>query len=145
MTGEQANAGAAPTPNTTKPKRTAAQGSEGGGSYLKPSHIGPRGREFLVNATTWEENYAKDALIPCLHLDNGEEDDLLFKITTKGNNKALDAVGAGGEDLTPMEGATIYVSVHNVTARDGTTKPSIQIGQVIRAGTPVWEATSTKA
>ena len=132
-----------PTPSTTKPKKTASETGKGGGSYLNASMIGPRGREFQVVGASWEENFAHDALIPCLHLgaDTEEGEDILFKLTTRGNNAAIDAAGAGGEDLSPVIGATIYVQVVPVHARDGTVKMSLQIAELTRDGKSVWTAT----
>lgn len=128
-----------------RPKRTANVGKVGGGAYLNAGHIGPRGREFPVVDTSWEENYAKDALIPTLHLEGnpeaGEEENILFKMTTKGNNSALDAAGAGGEDLSPMVGTSVYVQVVMVTAKDGSQKKSLQIAEILRDGRSIWTAT----
>lgn len=136
------------TPSTNRPKRTATEMKKGGGAYLNAGHIGPRGREFAVTGGSWEENYAKDALIPCLHLEgnaeDGEEDELLFKVTTKGNNAAVDeGMGAGGEDLSPVTGAKIFVLVSTFTKKDGKTGTSLQIAEVLRDGKSVW--TTTKA
>jgi hypothetical protein len=128
---EGTNAGAAPTP--TKPKRTATTGSQGGGDFLKADVLGTRGREFQIAGTSWEENYDKTELIPCLHVidttgtvNDGEE--RLFKITTKGNNKVLADNGGGGEDLSPLHGHTVYLMAAKLAPREGeATKFSIQI------------------
>lgn len=124
-----------------KPKRTANTAKQGSGDYLTAEMIPARGKEYRVQDTSWEENYAKDALIPCLHLADGGDDDILFKITTKGNNAAIDAAGAGGEDLGPMIGTTVYLQVNTITDRSGTSKKSIQIAEVLREGNAIWSAT----
>jgi hypothetical protein len=142
MTGETPAPTAGP-----KPRRGASETRQGGGSFLKAEHIGPRGREFDVSEVSWQENYAKDALIPCLHLANGEEDDLLFKITNKNNAAALDECGAGGNDetsLAPMVGTKVFLQAIQIRDRSGASKTSIVIGEITKDGKSLWQATPSK-
>lgn len=135
-------AGATPKPNL--PRRGAHDGAQGAGAYLTPGIVGPRGREFTVVGSSWEPNYDEDALIPCLHLGAEDgEDPILFKITTKGNNRALDECGAGGTDessLATMTGTAIFVQATTVRTKSGESKVSLQIGEVLREGKTIWRS-----
>ena len=64
-------------------------------------------------------------------------------MTTKGNNAALDAIGAGGEDLSPAIGLSFFVQVVNVRNRDGNTKASIQIAEITKDGKSIWATTKS--
>ena len=133
-------------PTGARPKRTANAAKAGAGDFLNPGHIGPRGREFEVVGASWEENYDKNALIPCLHLagnpEANEEEEILFKVTTKGNNAALDeGMGAGGEDLAPAIGYRVFIQAVPVTTKTGERKTSLQIAEVLKGETSTWTAT----
>lgn len=134
MTGESKAA----TPST---KRTASEGAQGSGAFLKAEALGSRGREFEIADTSWEPNYDKSALIPCLHLtaegvNEGEE--VLFKVTTIGNNKVLVDNGFGGEDISGLAGHKLFLSVSMVTPKSGgPAKASIRIAEFDGKAVPV--------
>jgi hypothetical protein len=118
------------------PKRTPEEGSQGGGNYLKADALGSRGREFTIAATSWEPDFNKESLIPCLHLGAEgmpEDEELLFKVTTIGNNKVLVDHGVSGENrenLDVLVGHRVYLTRAMVTSKSGgPPKASIQIAE----------------
>ena len=150
MTGTEPTNAATPAPTTPTdlPRTGAHDRAQGGGAYLKPGAIGPRGQEYRVSGAHWEPNYDRTALIPCLELEQGEEDPVLLKVTNKVNSRALDECGAGGaeeDSLAPVVGTTVYLIVVPVTSRDGgPAKSSIQIAEVLRDGRSIWSATTRR-
>ena len=68
MTGEQ-------QPPPTTPRGFAAM-SQGGGSFLRPADIGPRGAEYPILSVGWSEKFLR----PELHLGTGDGDEVILGV-----------------------------------------------------------------
>ena len=130
MTEPTNDQGSAPSPNTPRARRGLGDIAAGGGNYLKADAIPPKGKDFRVAEVGWELNFAKDAEIPCLTLDDGTEEGTKLKVTTKGNANALLQAGVVSADLHEAVGLSLFLQRVRVQSRDGTTKDSVQIAQI---------------
>lgn len=102
-----------------------------GGDWLDASKLPPRGKEFAVVGTDWSPNFAKDALVPVLLLDNGAEKPIRFKVTNRQSaNKLLEA--GVSTNLEGAEGLKVYLIPVAVTA-GGKPVTVGQIAEVVKA------------
>jgi len=106
-----------------------------GGDWLDASKLPPRGREYTVVGTDWAANFAKDALVPVLLLDDGsvsgKEHPQRFKVTNRQSATKLKEAGVS-TNLEGAEGLKVYLIPVAVTA-GGKPVTVGQIAEIVKA------------